>query len=126
MADAYINNRGNIDAAGRLPAFKYTGRYSITDKGKDGETRNWEVRLSSSGTFTALKDMEVTMVAEATRLSASQWRGKSNITLSAGTTYDVRSGTAGYCQFGNANFFRISYERVNGMLPTCYIRIKNA
>lgn len=122
MADAYINNRGNIDAQGRLPAFKYTGRYSITDNGKDGETRNWTVKFQSSGTFTPLKDMEVKVVGEASRLPSTKWKA-GKITLSAGTSYAVRSGVQGSCQFGT--LFRADYEKVSGMLPTCHIKISN-
>lgn len=58
MADGYIVDRGNIDTH-KLPMFAFTGDYSLTDNGKDGDELFWTISFGSSGEFTTSKDVKV-------------------------------------------------------------------
>lgn len=92
MSDGYIINRGNIDAPGRLPMFKYTGNYVLEDKGLDGETRNWKITFRTSGVFTPAKDMNVIVRAQFPSGGTQSSGFATHRTLKAGEAITVRSG----------------------------------
>ena len=76
MADGYIIDRGNIEEPGRLPMFKYTGRYKLEDKGLNGETRNWVIKFQTSGEFTVADDMAIELRFLSNHVSNASFQNK--------------------------------------------------
>ena len=92
MGDGYIINRGNIDAPGRMPMFKYTGQYTLEEKGVvDGEPQ-FKITFKTSGQFTPAKDMKVIVRAQFPSGGTPNSGFATHRTVAAGQTVTVRSG----------------------------------
>ena len=92
MGDGYIMNRGNIDDPTRLPMFKYTGKYSLEDKGVVDGVRQWKITFRTSGTFTPANDMDVIVRAQFPSGGTQNSGFQTNRTLTARMNITVRSG----------------------------------
>lgn len=115
MGDGYIINRGNIEASGRLPTFKYTGKYELIDEGVSGEERNWKIKFLTSGEFTPAKDMNVAVRCVTKTTSTATYMEM----LIARTVYAVKSGDV---QPGETASFGDLTLKCMGSNPIVYIR----
>lgn len=109
-----IFNIGGMESQkAKLPEFSYSGNYKLIDDGKDGGTRNWRIKLHTSGTlkFTKVVDaIDVFLVGGGGGGGGGGGAGgytktTRNVAVSAGTEYSIVIGAGAAGLFSSSDHY---------------------